>query len=164
MHCIIVGPPRQAPPGGAQVDGHYIIAGVSTNSAIPSQRLTLSQTVLTTNSLYLQMNPDVFSNSCSFNPSHWNNASPEMEKALVPFSCGKRMCPGKELSLMEMHIVIASVLRRFEIEPYETTIEDFDWKVYISLHFKGHIFHAMMKPRDVYRGLKNDYQLGSAKV
>lgn len=27
------------------------------------------------------------------------------------------------------------------------SIEDFDWKVYVSLHFKGRFFHANMTPR-----------------
>ena len=74
------------------------------------------------------------------------------------------MCPGKELSLMELYIVIAGVLRRFKIEPYETTIRDFDWNVYISLQFKGRMCHAKMQPRGGYLGLKNEYKLNTTKV
>jgi len=98
------------------------------------------------------MNPEVFPDPESFMPKRWIDATPEMEKFLVPFSKGKRMCPGKEISVMELYIVFAAVFRRFHLQAYNTTLEDFDWKVYVSLHFKGRYFHALMTARDGFVG------------
>ncbi|KAI1809586.1 cytochrome P450 [Poronia punctata] len=131
MHGIIVGPPRLTPAAGAEVDGHYVPPDV----------------MVTTSSLYCHTNPDVFPEPEKFDPHRWDNSPPEMDKWLVPFSKGKRMCPGKEISIMELYIVLALTFRKFEIEPVNTTLEDFDWKVYVSLHFKGRFFHGNMKPR-----------------
>lgn len=30
---------------------------------------------------------------------------------------------------------------------YSSSAEDFKWKVYVSLHFTGRFFHAVLKPR-----------------
>ncbi|KAI0871745.1 cytochrome P450 [Hypoxylon argillaceum] len=131
MHGIIVGPPRLTPAEGAEIDGHFVPPNV----------------IVTTSSFYCHTNPDVFPEPEKFNPHRWDNSPPEMDKWLVPFSKGKRMCPGKEISIMELFIVFALTFRKFELTPVETTLEDFDWKVYVSLHFKGRFFHANMSPR-----------------
>ncbi|KAI0887003.1 cytochrome P450 [Annulohypoxylon maeteangense] len=131
MHGIIVGPPRLTPAEGAEIDGYFVPPNV----------------VVTTSSLYCHTNPDVFSEPEKFDPHRWDGNSSEMDKWLVPFSKGKRMCPGKEISIMELFIILALTFRKFKLEPVETTLEDFDWKVYVSLHFKGRFFHANMIPR-----------------
>jgi cytochrome P450 len=42
------------------------------------------------------MNPNVFPEPEKFNPSRWDAATLQMEKSLVAFSKGRRMCPAKE--------------------------------------------------------------------
>jgi cytochrome P450 len=74
-----------------------------------------------TSSLYLHTNPAVFPDPEKFDPSRWDNPTPEMEKSVVPFSRGKRMCPGKEISIMELFIVQAFTFRKFKLIPYNTT-------------------------------------------
>ena len=101
MHGIIVGPPRVTPPSGAQVDGHYVppkvCPGQSLSWELRIEWLTLhEQTVVTTSSFYCHMQTEVFPEPEKFKPERWLNPTPEMEKYLVPFSKGKRMCPGKE--------------------------------------------------------------------
>jgi hypothetical protein len=91
------------------------------------------------------VNPDVFPEPERFKPERWQNSTLEMERSLVPFSKGKRMCPGKELvlrllssssvcivftnnkcrffriSLMELFIIFAAFFRRFNIQVFNTT-------------------------------------------
>ncbi|KAJ5570099.1 Cytochrome P450 [Penicillium hispanicum] len=131
MHGIIVGPPRLTPSTGAQIDGYQVPPGV----------------IVTTSSLYCHTNPAVFPDPEKFDPYRWVHSTPEMDKWLVPFSKGKRSCPGKQISIMELFIVQALTFRKFKIEPVNTTIEDFNWKVYVSLHFTGRFFHANLTPR-----------------
>ncbi|KAG0647043.1 Cytochrome P450 monooxygenase BOT1 [Hyphodiscus hymeniophilus] len=80
MHGILVGPPRVVPSSGAEVDGHYVPP----------------KSVVATSSLYLHTNPEVFPEPERFMPERWHKATPEMERSLVPFSKGRRMCPGKQ--------------------------------------------------------------------
>ncbi|KAJ5205354.1 Cytochrome P450 [Penicillium cf. griseofulvum] len=131
MHGIIVGPPRLTPAQGAVIDGYPVPGNM----------------IVSTSSLYVHTNPAVFPEPEKFNPSRWDNPTPEMEKSVVPFSKGKRMCPGKQISIMELFIVQAYTFRKFHLVPYNTTFEDFKWKVYVSLHFKGRFFRANMTPR-----------------
>lgn len=94
--------------------------------------------MVTTSSLYCHTNPDVFPEPDKFNPHRWDDSTPGMDKWLVPFSKGKRMCPGKEyippqdntvflsdmasrISVMELFIVFAVTFRKFHIEPVNTT-------------------------------------------
>ncbi|KAH8597686.1 cytochrome P450 [Bisporella sp. PMI_857] len=131
MHGIIIGPPRVTPPEGATIDGYYVPPN----------------TVVTTSSYYSHVNPDVFPEPERFKPERWQNSTLEMERSLVPFSKGKRMCPGKELVL---RLLSSSSV-------FNTTERDFEWKVYISLHFKGKLLHAHMKPRPEFSGTSSRF-------
>ena len=48
------------------------------------------------------MNPEVFPEPEKFKPERWNNSTTAMERSLVPFSKGRRMCPGKELVTLSL--------------------------------------------------------------
>lgn len=145
------------------------------------------------------MNPEVFPEPEDFKPERWNNSTPEMERSLVPFSKGKRMCPGKEFVTYLLPFISSfkssqrpklishghlagyrlwsctlssrrflegskwrySIPRKFQAlktihvpnqNEHTCRREDFNWKVYISLHFKGRFFHAILKPRPGFSG------------
>lgn len=135
------------------------------------------------------MNPDVFPEPHRFMPDRWTDATPEMEKFLVPFSKGRRMCPGKEYVWVLAWTILATcnsdhtqdihhgTLHRlrghfstiqapsipYNVSTYRprllqaylmafNSLADFDWKAYISLHFKGRPFRALMTPRDGFVG------------
>ena len=98
MHGIIVGPPRLVPASGVEIDGYFVppkVCNPETPQAIHSCA-EHPQTVVTTSSMYLNLNDKVFPHPESFNPARWAHPSAEMERSLVPFSRGRRMCPGKE--------------------------------------------------------------------
>ncbi|KAJ1022434.1 hypothetical protein NDA16_003423 [Ustilago loliicola] len=63
----------------------------------------------------------------AFRPERW--LAPEKEerferKAFIPFSAGATVCPGKLLAYTELRLVIANLVRRFEMEP----VDGFDAK------------------------------------
>lgn len=72
-------------------------------------------------------NPTIFPNPREFQPERWlHNEGTRLEKYLVPFSRGTRACIGMNLAYAEMYMGLATVLRRFDLELFETTRADVD--------------------------------------
>lgn len=93
---------RESPPGGSVIDGIYVPGG----------------TVLETDAYSMHMNPDVFDSPESFRPERWLEESKtriEMERNLVAFGGGSRLCLGIHLAYLELYSGIACFVRRFEI-------------------------------------------------
>ncbi|KAK4870265.1 hypothetical protein LT330_005319 [Penicillium expansum] len=130
-HGVISGMPRIVTANGAQIDGYSIPPG----------------TIVATTSVYVHMDPTVFSNPEQFSPERWANGDPQLERSLVPFSKGRRMCPAQNISYMEISAAFAAVFRRFEVSLYETTEEDMKYKAYASIHYTGRPLRATLKPR-----------------
>jgi len=56
----------------------------------------------------------------AFRPERWLDERPPSEAhvsaASMPFGSGPRICPGRSLALMEMRIVLATLVRNFDVE------------------------------------------------
>ncbi|KAJ5392278.1 hypothetical protein N7509_007768 [Penicillium cosmopolitanum] len=76
----------------------------------------------------LHTDPVVFPEPHAFRPERWTEASPEqkqqMRKHFAPFSKGSRQCIGMNLAYCEMYLVLAHVVRHYDMELYETTFEN----------------------------------------
>lgn len=79
--------------------------------------------VITTPTYTMQRDPRNFSpEPNSFRPERWLNPEKEEKferKAFVPFSAGATLCVGKLLAYMELRLVIANLVRRFEMKAAE---------------------------------------------
>lgn len=49
----------------------------------------------------------------------------EKPKFLIPFSTGKRMCPGEPLASVEIFLYLTSILQKFRVLPEEGKSIDF---------------------------------------
>lgn len=61
-----------------------------------------------------QRDPEVFSNPEIFAPERWlgpEMTSPEAKALYMPFSSGVRACLGKNLAMMELKLITASLLK-----------------------------------------------------
>ncbi|KAE8149811.1 cytochrome P450 [Aspergillus avenaceus] len=85
-------------------------------------------TVVGINPWVVHRDPTVFPEPESFLPERWLESGPEqlqaMEKAFFNFGAGTRSCPGKTISLLEMHKIIPQLLREFDIR----TCREPSWK------------------------------------
>ncbi|KAJ5543619.1 hypothetical protein N7461_009622 [Penicillium sp. DV-2018c] len=77
-------------------------------------------------SLLMHHNEDIFPDSKSFIPERWMDPEQRkhLEKYLVAFSKGSRQCIGMPLARAEILLAVATIFRQFEMELYETTVDD----------------------------------------
>ncbi len=69
---------------------------------------------------YIAVDPKNFSDPQSFEPERWLDTEKEPSKqhnadAFMPFGTGPRFCPGRNLALTEIKMVIAMLCRHFDI-------------------------------------------------
>ncbi|KAL4919202.1 cytochrome P450 [Aspergillus aurantiobrunneus] len=76
--------------------------------------------------LLMHHDESVFPDSYRFDPERWvdRDERKRLEKYMVAFSKGSRMCIGMHLARSEILLVISSLLCRMKFELFETTIED----------------------------------------
>ncbi|KAL5337385.1 cytochrome P450 [Aspergillus crustosus] len=76
--------------------------------------------------LLMHHDESVFPDSYRFNPERWVDPAERkrLEKYMVAFSKGSRVCIGMHLARSEILLVISALLRRMKFELFETTIED----------------------------------------
>ncbi|KAJ1964339.1 hypothetical protein GGI12_001484 [Dipsacomyces acuminosporus] len=92
--------PRLAPAGGVRLAGYYLPAGTWICCAIGS----------------VHMNPSVFPDPTAFDPGRFmGDDGRERHTSMLAFSTGVRACIGKNLALVEMHLVLANLLRNYDL-------------------------------------------------
>lgn len=102
LYPVIPGPLERRLGEPVQIDGHTLQKGVVASVAAYTQgRLE-----------------DVFPEPLQWKPERWIDASPEelktMEACWTAFGSGSRSCPGSNLALNELHLMIAAIYRRFK--------------------------------------------------
>lgn len=97
-----IGLPRILPDGGATICGRYFPGG--TVCSVPSYTLH-------------RYKPVWGADADVYNPDRWlpEGARKELECAFIPFSKGPRGCIGSNLALMELQLVLAAIVRRYDI-------------------------------------------------
>ncbi|KAK0472148.1 cytochrome P450 [Armillaria novae-zelandiae] len=70
------------------------------------------------------MNEDIFPEPEVFNPDRWTQSdSLSLDKYLVPFSRGPRVCLGMNLAWCELYLVFGNLFRRLDMEIYNTRFD-----------------------------------------
>ena len=83
----------------------------------------------------LATRPEHFGDPAQFNPARWlpgarQDTCPHNPRAFVPFGGGPRFCPGRNLALLEIRMVLAMVCRNFDLtlaNPERPVREDFSF-------------------------------------
>ncbi|KAF2012098.1 cytochrome P450 [Aaosphaeria arxii CBS 175.79] len=111
-----VGAPRITPPGGGIVAGERLPEDVFVNA----HALTVSRS------------PDSFHDPGGFHPERWldeKDACFENDQlsAIQPFGVGPRSCIGKPLAWVEMRLILARLVWRFDLLPADTEAGRLQW-------------------------------------
>ncbi|KAK0475706.1 cytochrome P450 monooxygenase [Armillaria novae-zelandiae] len=110
LHCTVgIGLPRVATENGIMISGNYFPGG----------------TVVSSPCYTIHRDPMVWgSDPEDYRPERWFECdSAAVAKAFTPFSVGPRACIGRNLAMLELQIIIASILKRFHFvleNPNET--------------------------------------------
>ncbi|KAF2219180.1 cytochrome P450 [Elsinoe ampelina] len=72
--------------------------------------------------------PSIFPDPFRFEPARWINPSMPMGQYLVPFGKGARSCIGQDIALMEITMLTAGLLGRFDMKLYKTTMKEMQVK------------------------------------
>ncbi|PYH91308.1 benzoate 4-monooxygenase cytochrome P450 [Aspergillus ellipticus CBS 707.79] len=84
-------------------------------------------TPVSTISHFVHRNKEIFPDPETFNPDRWVLAAEKGEnltKYLVTFTRGSRVCVGMNLACAELYLTIAALVRRFDLELYDTPPEN----------------------------------------
>jgi cytochrome P450 len=77
---------------------------------------------------FVNLSPALFPDPYAFKPERWMKTLPGDIGTLGSFSRGVRGCIGKQLAMVEVTMIIASVYRRFELEWVEGKYQQKDIK------------------------------------
>ncbi|CAF9941589.1 MAG: hypothetical protein ALECFALPRED_009236 [Alectoria fallacina] len=104
--------PRVVPPTGAFLAGQHIPPG----------------TVVSLSNLVYNHDPRVFENPTQFRPERWlSGTTSEMERHMVSFSRGSRICLGMDLAYAELYLTLGHLFRRYQLELSGVTSADMEW-------------------------------------
>ncbi|KAF8534363.1 cytochrome P450 [Trichophaea hybrida] len=112
----------------------YIIATARLPRIVPKEGLTIPSTGLyipTGSSVtqyigLLHHDPRIFEDPEIFKPERWIG-NPGLDKWLLTFSKGDRICIGMNLAYAEINFVLANLFTRFDLQLWNTTEEDMQW-------------------------------------
>ena len=62
----------------------------------------------------------IYPEPMAFKPQRWFQATEQQNRCFVAFSKGTRVCPGSDFAHVEMYLVLAMLLPRFELELFDT--------------------------------------------
>lgn len=98
-----LGLPRSVPVGGVTLAGKFFPEGSVVS--VPAYTIHREKSVF---------GPDAE----EYNPDRWlaEGARQKFEKAFVPFSVGPRACVGRNVAMQELSLLIAALIRRYDIE------------------------------------------------
>ncbi|KAK8085380.1 hypothetical protein PG997_006651 [Apiospora hydei] len=115
----------------------FIPSGVSLTRVVPAQGAVLcgqhipGGAAVGMGILHVHQSESIFEDALAFKPARWlagEHKPHNLEHWLVPFSRGPRACFGVNLSMCELYIAYATMLRRFDMSLDGTTAEDMQWR------------------------------------
>ncbi|OOQ91241.1 Trichodiene oxygenase [Penicillium brasilianum] len=87
-------------------------------------------TLISQTNYFVLMDPNIFPDPHVFDPERWTRAAAKgerLDRYLVNFSKGSRNCLGMNLAYAELYLAMATLIRRFDLELFETTEKNIEF-------------------------------------
>ncbi|KAK7044006.1 hypothetical protein VNI00_008174 [Paramarasmius palmivorus] len=108
-----------------------------------------AKTIVSCGTYFVQNDPDIFPDPKKFKPERWlNEESRALEKYLVAFSKGPRICLGINLAWCELYLIFANVFRKLDFELWNTAEDDLKFLDFFLPLYTGNHLHAHVKVRN----------------
>jgi len=101
-------------------------------------KLTSGKSVVSMSAWLMHRNPEAFPGPDRFDPERWLDAKRAyyLDKFLVPFSKGNRICIGQPLAMCEVYVAIGRLFRRFDdLEAIDVGPEDLVYEDYFGAFY-----------------------------
>ena len=102
---------RMTPPEGAQIAGYWIKGGVT--ASVPTYTLHHS--------------PELFPDPWTYKPERWLEGSEEerqnLNRYVIPFTLGRHACLGRNIAMLEQHLVLSTLVDRYNFQFAEDGFE-----------------------------------------
>ncbi|KAF1975673.1 cytochrome P450, partial [Bimuria novae-zelandiae CBS 107.79] len=82
------------------------------------------RTAISMSAMLLCQHPDVFEDLHTFNPERWLGKNQPAD--VYVFGRGSRMCAGQNLAYTELYLALATIVRRFTLNLFETDYSDIE--------------------------------------
>jgi cytochrome P450 len=118
--------PRETPAGGRLLNGYTIPHKVKTTALPTHAGANKYQTTVSAQCYTTQRDSVAFHDPNEYLPERWlgtKEVLTEVKTLFMPFSSGPRACLGKNLAMMELKVITATLIRRFHIRSASTTTE-----------------------------------------
>jgi cytochrome P450 len=114
------------------MEGLRITYGLSTRiPRVPHEALQYGEytipprTTISSTTYFISTDPSIFPEPDKFKPERWmQNDGQRLDRYLTSFSKGTRGCLGINLAYAELFLALGYIFRRFDMELFETGIED----------------------------------------
>ncbi|CUR30028.1 CYtochrome P450 family [Caenorhabditis elegans] len=87
----------------------------------------------------VMLDEKIFPEPYKFNPDRFigENGKPIKIEQLIPFSIGKRQCPGEGLARMEIFLLVANLFNRYKISPFSEGFPNLEKNSVVEIFAKG---------------------------
>ncbi|KIW01726.1 uncharacterized protein PV09_06903 [Verruconis gallopava] len=126
---VTTGLPRIVPKGGAEIAKISVPGG----------------TIVSCGATFVHYNPEIFPEPFEFRPERWIK-NPELEKWLVPFSRGPRMCLGMNLAWLELRLGFGHIIHKLDMELTPDSPDKLLWRDCFLPFWLGPHVYANVKP------------------
>ncbi|TFK41444.1 cytochrome P450 [Crucibulum laeve] len=121
--------PRVVGPGDADIGGYHVPVG----------------TIVSSGAALVHENAQIFENPYQFYPERWLQADTSlMDKNLVPFSRGPRMCLGFPLAWVELYLLFGNIFRKLDFDLRDTALQEMNEfkELFVAIH---EVFYARVE-------------------
>lgn len=105
---IPYGLPRKTPPEGASIAGQWVAGGVTVS--LPAY--------------VAHRDPELFPSPEEFCPERWlDEKMKDVLPYYIPFSTGSRGCIGRNIAYLELHVLVAALVKRYDLKLEDPSFE-----------------------------------------
>jgi cytochrome P450 len=124
--------------GGLRVLSEDMVVTTKDVKGLDQTMILPKGSITSMNIFAFQCDKDTFNRPDEWLPDRWDNATEDMKAAFMPFTVGRRSCPGQLLAMSELEVFLSRLLMNYQWSLVKETQPEYS----ITLKIKGTILQA----------------------